>query len=321
MVYHEPNHRPTDGAAVSTAVHPPPLDGQGGARIADVARVLGVPMPTSRSWELRYGIPALSRSTGQHRRYLPAEIHALRFMRDEIARGSRASTAARSVQAMLDGQAPAQDLIALVLAAVELLDAPCIRARLDDAAAQLGLAGCLDDVLLPAMRQVGLWWAEGHCDVLQERMATEAVCAWLDRRSAFAPVPSHRSPVLLACGPSDLHTVGLESMALLLRHQGWSCRVLGARTATVTLATAARASAVAAVIVVSHLATGRRRAVESICAVDELGIAVFFAGNAFSTPRTRRGVPGSYLGTGIHDACALLTASLDPSAAPAADRY
>jgi DNA-binding transcriptional MerR regulator/methylmalonyl-CoA mutase cobalamin-binding subunit len=285
-----------------------------GLPISDVARLLGVPMPTLRSWELRYGIPALNRRPpGQHRRYAPEEVHALRLMRDEIARGEPAALAARSVRRMLGGQGPAQDLVHRVLEAAEQVDAAAIRARLDEAAAALGLADCIDEVLLPAMRQVGVWWAVGHCDVVQERMATEAVRAWLDRRIAFAPAPTRPHPILLACGPSDLHTIGLESMAVLLRHQGWPCRLLGARTPTVTLAAAARASAVAGVIVVSHLASGRLRAVESIRAVHDLDIDVFYAGNAFSTPRSRRGVPGHYLGIRIQDACAELTRTLEPT--------
>jgi len=284
-----------------------------GVPIKDVALILGVPMPTLRSWELRYGIPRLSRGSGQHRRYLPEEVNALRLMRDEIARGQQAGIAAQSVRRLLGGQGPAQDLIHQILGAAERLDAASIRARLDEATETFGLAACIDDVLLPAMRQIGVWWAVGHCDVVQERMATEAVRAWLDRRSAFAPAPTRPRPILLACGPSDLHTIGLESTAVLLRYQGWPCRVLGARTSTVTIATAARATAVAGVIVVSHLATGRLRGVESIRAINDLGIEVFYAGNAFSTPRSRRGVPGRYLGVGIEAACAQLTRALAPT--------
>ena len=284
-----------------------------GVPIKDVAQILGVPMPTLRSWELRYGIPALSRGPGQHRRYLPDEVNALRLMRDEIARGQQAGIAAQSVRRLLGGQGPAQDLIHQILGAAERLDAASIRARLDEATATLGLAACIDDVLLPAMRQIGTWWAVGRCDVVQERMATEAVLAWLDRRGAFAPAPTRPRPILLACGPSDLHTIGLESTAVLLRYQGWPCRVLGARTPTVTIATAARATPVAGVIVVSHLATGRLRAVESIRAINDVGIDVFYAGNAFFTPRSRRGVPGRYLGVGIDDACAQLTRALTPT--------
>ena len=205
---------------------------------------------------------------------------------------SRPVAAAESVRRLLGGQGPAQDLIHQILGAAERLDAASIRARLDEAAATLGLAACIDDVLLPAMRQIGVWWAVGHCDVVQERMATEAVRAWLDRRSAFAPPPTRPRPILLACGPSDLHTIGLESTAVLLRYQGWPCRVLGARTPTTTIATAARATAVAGVVVVSHLATGRLRAVESIRAINDLEIEVFYAGNAFATSAQPAGGPG-----------------------------
>jgi len=291
-----------------------------GVPIRDVAEILGVPMPTIRSWELRYGIPSLSRGRGQHRRYSPDEVNALRLMRDEIARGQQAGVAAESVRRLLGTQGPAQELIQLILRAAEKLDAAAIRAGLDEAAASLGLGACMDDVLLPAMRQVGVWWAIGHCDVVQERMATEAVRAWLDRRGAFAPPPTRPRPILLACGPSDLHTIGLESTAVLLRYQGWPCRVLGARTPTVTLTTAAQAAAAAGVVVVSHLATGRLRAVESIRAVSELGIDVFYAGNAFATPRSRRGVPGRYLGVGVEDACATLTRALMPDDPAPANR-
>jgi len=291
-----------------------------GVPIKTVAETLGVPMPTLRSWELRYGIPTLSRGPGQHRRYLPEEVNALRLMRDEIARGQQAGVAARSVRRMLGAQGPAQELIHQILDAAEVLDATSIRAHLDEAAVTLGLATCVDEVLLPAMRQIGVWWAVGHCDVVQERMATEAVRAWLDRRSAFAPTPTHTRPILLACGPSDLHTIGLEATAVMLRYQGWPCRVLGARTPTAVLATAARATVVAGVVVVSHLSSGRQRAIESIRAVDDLGIDIFYAGNAFSTPRSRRGVPGRYLGVGIEEACTQLTGALLPSdSQPGAD--
>ena len=284
-------------------------DGRG-VTISEASRVLGVPMPTLRSWELRYGMPGISHVRGRHRRYLPAEIHALRLMRDEVARGRPAGDAAATVRDVLGIGGRAGELIALLLADCERLDPAGVRSRLDEAAEALGLCGCVDDVLLPSMRQVGIWWEVGHCDVAQERMTTEAVRAWLDRRSAFAPAPTHRRPILLACGPRDLHTVGLESMAMVLRYEGWPCRVLGAHTSTVTVVTAAKATDAAAVVLVSHLATGRRQAVASIEALHQSGIKVFFAGNSFAVARNRAQLPGVYLGTRIEDARAAVLAAL-----------
>lgn len=288
-----------------------PADDARGVPIAEVALILGVPMPTLRSWELRYGIPTLTRGMGQHRRYLPQEVHALRLMRDEISRGQQASLAAASVREVLgiDGEEGA--LIHRILAASERLDAAAIRVLLDEASRTLGLKDCVDDVVLPAMRQIGVWWTVGQCDFDQERLTTEAIRGWLDRRSAFAPPPDRPQPILLACGPSDLHTIGLEAMAMLLREDGWACRVLGARTPTPTLAAAAAATAALAVVVVSHLSTGRIRAIASMEAVRQLHVPVFYAGNAFTATRSRRGVPGIYLGPSIGGACELISGALD----------
>ncbi len=297
----------------------PGFDGDArGVTIGEASRVLGVPMPTLRSWELRYGMPGISRARGRHRRYLPAEIHAIRLMRDEIARGQPAGVAAATVREVLGIGGRAGELIALLLADSKRLDPAGVRSRLDEAAEALGLSGCVDDVLLPAMRQVGVWWEMGHCDIAQERMTTEAVRAWLDRRSAFAPAPSRSRPILLACGPRDLHTIGLESMALLLRYEGWPCRVLGAHVPTVSVVAAAKATDAAAVVIVSHLATGRRKAVESIEAVDAEGVTVFYAGNSFAVARSRSSIPGIYLGTRIEDARAVVVETLTRPRSPAA---
>jgi len=233
-------------------------------------------------------------------------------MRDEVARGLQASTAAASVRATLGIEGAAADLIYQVLKASEEMDNNALRKVLDRATTTLGLAESIDTVLLPAMRQIGVWWEVGHCDVLQEKMTTEAVRSWIDRRSAFAGAPTHPELILLSCGPTDLHTIGLEALALVLRERGWPCRVLGTRVPTATLTTAAQASRAAAVVVVSHLATGRSRAVLSIEAVHELGTAVFYAGNAFAAKRSRKGVKGTYLGTTISQACEVVLDALGP---------
>ena len=281
-----------------------------GLPIAEVSRQLGVPMPTLRSWELRYGIPPTDRSFGKHRRYSPSELHTLRLMRDEIARGKRASLAAEAVRELLGITGPAAQLIDAILDASERSDPVAVRALLSDAHAALGLGPCLDDVLLPAMQQVGLWWQTGRCTVEDEHLTTEAARGWLENLSSSAPAPDRAAPIVLACGPTDLHTIGLEALCVLLRHERWSCRLLGARTSVPALATAVHATSAKAVGVVSHLNSGRARAVESMRAADRGGVKVFYAGNAFSAPRSRRNVPGRFLGTRLQEACEIIETEL-----------
>lgn len=286
-----------------------------GIPIAEVSRRLGVPMPTLRSWELRYDIPGSARGAGTHRRYSPADLHSLRLMRDEVARGTRASIAAASVRALFARTGAAPDFIDAILAAAEHSDPVAVRHHLSRAQAAIGLGACLDDVLLPAMRQVGSWWETGRCNVEQEHLTTEAARAWLEALIAYAPDPASPTPIVLACGPGDLHTIGLEAMAVLLRYQRWACRLLGARTSVAALSTAVRATGARAVIVVSHLNSGRQRAVQSLHAMDETGVTVFYAGNAFSSPRSRRNIPGSYLGTRLEAARDLVDTTLARSLA------
>jgi methanogenic corrinoid protein MtbC1 len=279
--------------------------------IAEVSRQLGVPMPTLRSWELRYGIPTTRRHPGKHRSYSPPELHALRLMRDEIARGKRASLAADAVRELLGITGAAVGYVEEILNASQRADPLAVRAQLDEAHHTMGLGPCLDDVLLPAMQQVGLWWETGRCTVETEHLTTEAARAWLEALNSFAPAPTRSATIVLACGPTDLHTIGLEALCVLLRYDGWSCRLLGARTSVPALAAALHATDAKAVVIVSHLNSGRARAVQSLCAAAENdGVQVFYAGNAFTAPRSRRNLPGRFLGTRLQEARELIEAEL-----------
>ena len=282
-----------------------------GLPIADAAVLLGIPMPTLRSWETRYGIPPVHRSPGRHRRYSEGELDALRMMRDHIASGERAGTAAQAVRSLLGLTGPATAFVQALLDATERSDVAAVREELDRAASVLGLGGCLDDVLFPTMHQIGIWWQTGRCEIHHERFTTEAARVWLDTRMALAPAPDTRlRSLVLAGGPTDRHTIGLEGLALLLRYRHRACRMLGARTSTVALTTAIQATGAGGVVVVCHLLGNRRQALVSMAAAAELGVEVFYAGNAFATERSRADVPGRYLGVRLAGASAEIDAVL-----------
>lgn len=281
--------------------------------IREASRMLAVPVSTLRSWELRYGLPRTSRTEGGHRRYLAAALDELALMRDEIARGKRAAEAAASTRLLLGRAGPARGFVDRLLAAAHEMEPGGVRACLDDSARELGLGATIDDVLLPAMRQIGRWWETGQCDVGHEHLATEAARTWLGRMVAFAPEPHRTGRLLLACGPRDTHSLGLEAFATLLTHDGWSCRILGARTPVATLVTTAATVSARVIVVISHVSAGRRAAVEAITAAGTLGTPVFYAGNAFIARPTRRRLPGTYLGDSQRDAVGIIDATLTRS--------
>lgn len=285
-----------------------------GLSMAEASALLGVPPPTLRSWERRYGLPTTPRTEGGHRRYLHAEVVQLRLMRDEVAAGRPAADAARHVRVLLDRQNPLADRIEEMLLGTAAQDAGAIRSVLDAAHATLGLAATVDGVLLPGMRQIGAWWETGRCDVAQEHFATEVVRGWLAKLTTLAPPPSSDQWVLLAVGPRDLHTLGIEALGALLAERRVGARTLGPRTSPRVLQTAAVATEAAAAVVVSHLPTQRRAAVDSIRGVVETGVPTYYAGNAFINAPARRTVPGTYLGESIEQAAEIIIASLHGTA-------
>lgn len=132
--------------------------------------------------------------------------------------------------------------------------------------------------------------------------------------AALAAPVSALNPVLLACGPQDLHTVGLEALAALLTEQQRGSRVMAAGTSERNLLAAVRKADAAAVVLVSHLPTHRRSAIDELRSVSQAGWPVFYAGNAFAFPDSRQDVPGIYLGENLTIAADMIITSLSAGA-------
>ena len=278
--------------------------------IRQASSLLTVPVSTLRSWERRYDVPMTARTTGGHRRYTKLAIDELRLMRDEIARGKRAGDAAVSARLLLRPADSARPFIDAFLAAAQAMQPAQVRVTLDDANGELGIGATMDEVLMPAMRRIGRWWETGRCDVGHEHLVTEAARTWLGKIVAFAPEPPRLAPVVLACGPHDTHTLGLEALGALLVHGGRQCCLLGARTPVTALVSTMDRVGPSAVVVVSHLSTGRRLAAQAVHTVVEFGVPTFYAGNAFISASTRLRMPGRYLGDSLRDAAHVVETTL-----------
>lgn len=267
-----------------------------GTPIAGVSERLGVPVPTIRSWERRYGFPAPRRTRGRHRRYDEREIEGLRDLRDLITRGIPPSEAARRLRSSGGGRA-GEALADGLVRAVLVFDGGAVESSLDRAAAERGVDEAIRSGLLPAMREIGARWKAGSCDIGNEHFATEVVRAWLSRRATSFPVSTRRPPVVLACGPKDLHTIGLEAFAVVLASRAWPTRILGAMTPTEALVTTVRTVRARAAVVTTQRSVTRKAAVASIEAVAAIpGVHAFYAGDGFAKPSVRARLPGVFLG-------------------------
>jgi methanogenic corrinoid protein MtbC1 len=277
--------------------------------IRAVSQLLGVPIPTIRSWERRYGVPTVSRTRGGHRRYSLPEVDEIRAMRDEVGRGRSARGAAEMVHQQRSTRGrPDREFVVRFLEGAHQLHPELVETALEGARATMGLEPALTKVVLPAMREVGLHWQAGVCDVAHEHLATEVTRRWLSRVAASLPRGAVRPPLVLGCGPKDLHTVGLETFAVLLNRRGYACRVLGQQVPAESFVKATRLTEAVGVVVASHVSLARKAAVEALARLSRIrSTHVFYAGNAFIASSSRRGVQGEYLGDDMLVAADLLS--------------
>jgi MerR family transcriptional regulator, light-induced transcriptional regulator len=279
-----------------------------GERISIVSHALGIPIPTIRSWERRYGFPSPPRTGGRHRRYTPAEIAQLRAVRDLITRGERARAAIRAVHDEGAGLHAAGGALSAFAAAADAIDPYAVRRVLRESELALGPDRAITEIALPGMRAIGLRWRAGEVDVATEHAATEAVRGWI----ASLPLmpPPARRPILLACAPGEHHTLGLEAFAFILGRRGHSTRLLGANMPTSSLLEAAGVARARAAVLTAHRSVVRRSAIAALTALDRRsGMRVLFAGNAFRATRSRVGVPGIYLGEDLQVAASIVEAA------------
>ncbi len=276
----------------------------------EVAALIEVPTPTIRSWERRYGWPEPARTQGGHRRYSPSDVEGLRAIRDEIAKGHSAQQAVillRRQAARHKGRYVAQ----LVDAAVKI-DPWRVRRALADVKSALPTEDAIEGVILPSVREIGRQWEKGVCDVAGEHAATGQIRQWLGGLLEEHGAGHHSPTVVLATGPADFHSIGLEAFAVLLARQGIRTLVLGALTPVASLVQAVKTLEAEAAVVTCHMPITRRAALDSITSIAKLleTNGVYYAGNGFATARSRRGVPGTYLGTDMGAAAEQLAREL-----------
>src|SRR5687768_16127678 len=238
-----------------------------GLSISAASVMLGVPVPTIRSWERRYGVGVAVRTRGSHRRYDLKALTELRDLRDAIAAGRRASDAATLIKERSSGKRRSSH-VDDILNASSAFDTETVRRSLEDAAIELGLFEAIDLVVLPALREIGSLWEAGKCDVANEHLASQEIRSWLSFELKKPPRRNRKTgTILLACGPDDHHTIGLEAFYLILTRLGWNCRILGAQTPSASAVLAARDSGAAAVVISSHLRSARKGAIRTLRAL------------------------------------------------------
>lgn len=216
---------------------PPPTSSW--MRISELSRRVGVSSDTLRVWERRYGLLNPRRTAGNLRLYSSVDEARVRLMTRNLSQGVPAAQAAELAKAarltLRPGSTPQvlqRDAAAAATRMSDALDAfneSAAEQALQQLLSEYAALAVIRDVLMPYLHEVGERWAASHMTVAQEHFASNflhsrllALARGWDR--GLGP------RAMLACGPEELHTLGLICFGIALHAHGWKITYLGAVT-------------------------------------------------------------------------------------------
>jgi DNA-binding transcriptional MerR regulator len=228
-----------------------PADEAGSAVDWSVGRVsdrLGIPTPTLRSWDRRYGVGPSQRTHGGHRRYSEDDIRRVRVMALFIDRGVPAQSAARVATAMdsdrlrIETEADqgtrddgVRGRVAAICRAAVALDHASLAALYQQVLREHDLVTAWTEVLSPALQRIGDQWGTGALGVESEHLASELLVTEL-RAIIHATRPTRpRHDVVLASADDEQHYLPLLALQAELSRRGLSVSYLGPRMPTQAL--------------------------------------------------------------------------------------
>ena len=188
-----------------------------------VARRLGLPTATLRSWNQRYGIGPSGHSPGRHRLYTSADIAVVELMDDLIAEGVNPGSAARTA---LESAAPRQADAASLLAAAFDLDTAVGGRLLDQHIRHFGVLEAWEGLVRPAFAVIGARQCDGDRCIDVEHALSWTVARALQR--VFNARSDGPPSLILACTAGESHTLALEALRAALDERGHAALMLGA---------------------------------------------------------------------------------------------
>lgn len=214
--------------------------------IRAVSEKTGIQPVTLRAWERRHEVLSPHRADNRYRLYSERDIAILRWLKHRIDEGTSISNAVSELRSMTNRnvwpeaipQAPSQVSSATNSAP------PSYYARqlyntlirhdegragdlLRDAHARFDLLTVCQEVIIPALREIGDAWYRGDIRVTTEHFASAYLRGKLLSLLQAYPTKRGAPLILIGCAPMEQHELGTLMMAVLLRSEGYRIEYLG----------------------------------------------------------------------------------------------
>ncbi|HEX8036481.1 MAG TPA: cobalamin-dependent protein [Ktedonobacterales bacterium] len=319
-------------------VQPPTLDAYSDMPLFNTKAVVhhtGVPAPTLRAWERRYGVLAPRRGENDYRLYSERDMMMVTWLRERVESGmtiSQAIALLRSLEptrrrgrrtrslvglpaetgvqsvAPAPGRFSLEDLRSTLLQQFASLDEVAASRTIAQALAIYSVEEVCVSLFTPALVEIGRQWEAGEISITVEHFSTALIRGQLDSLFRSAAGNEGGPLVLVGCAPGELHELGALMLALFLRRVGVRVAYLGQNVETEallsTVATLRPAGVVLSASLSQHTETlaqvgERLRSSASTATIQPL---FCFGGQAFtSAPESAKAVPGHYLGVNARD--------------------
>ncbi len=195
-----------------------------------VAEVLGVSEATVKRWA-DAGTLKCFRTAGGHRKFRLRDVRA--FLTDQMDSPDAVGEASVGLAAELTREQLEARALALssdVDALVSLIARERMRGR--------SLAHVFDEVIAPAMSQIGESWAAGKLTTAQEHVASNALIETIARVRPLIERPStrYRGRAICTCLGDEQHDIGVRVVGLILAAEGFRTSMLGGNVPTSDIA-------------------------------------------------------------------------------------
>jgi methanogenic corrinoid protein MtbC1 len=234
-------------------VQPPLLDAYSDMPLFNTKAVVhhtGVPAPTLRAWERRYGILAPRRGENDYRLYSERDMMMVSWLRERVENGmtiSQAIALLRSIEpARRRGRrlppssvletpvtvlAPSRfamdDLAAALLSQLSTLDESGAARTLAQALAIVSVEDVCLGLLTPVLVEIGRRWECHELPSTTEHFASGVIRAQLEDLLRTAASGASGPLVIVGCAPGEQHELGALMVALFLRRSGMRVAYLG----------------------------------------------------------------------------------------------
>lgn len=215
--------------------------------IKAISMASGLSQHVIRIWEKRYKAVMPTRTSGNRRVYSEDDLQKLMLLKKVTEQGHSIGQIARfSVEElkkltsessrflktsgdlfMATQQELIHHYIALLLEAVEEIDANKLETILKQASMNISRSTLMEEVIVPFLVRIGEMWRRGKFKILHERLASAVVVNFLGNFRGLLTEGDNAKDIVVATPLKHHHEIGALIVAVTAASEGWHVTYLG----------------------------------------------------------------------------------------------